>query len=140
MSRIGDAALQIKLTIDQQAQIDLIDLIVEEEGVSFQEAERIAKGQTIPVRPEWTLAFKVSGGWAALLFGEKNEKKRNEARELFRSSLTGSELQIFDNDPAWQYDGDKQQFYDHNYKSNKKSAKRGDFDKNDWKKRFNARN
>lgn len=136
MSRLKDAAIQIKLTIDQKSQIDLIDMIAEEEGVSFKEAEKIAKGQSVPVYPKWTLAFKACGGWAALLFGERNDKKREEARQMFRQSLNGSELYIFDNDPAWQYDNGKQGFYDQNYKSNKKKAKKGTFDKNDWKKRF----
>lgn len=136
MMGLKDMAVQLKLTIDQQAQIDLIEMIAEEEDVSFREAEKIAKGQSVPVYPKWTLAFKVTGGWSALLFGEKNDKKREEARQMFRQSLNGSELQIFDNDPAWQYDGGKQGFYDQNYKSNKKKAKKGTFDKNDWKKRY----
>lgn len=108
-------------------------MICEEEAVSFQEAERIAKGLSNPVIPKWTLAFKIVGGWAALIFGEKNEKKRNEARALFRQSLTADELQIFDNDPAWQYTGEKNDFYNTRMKSSKKKAKKGKMDKDDWK-------
>jgi len=115
-----DFATQVKLTIDQDAQIKYIEMIQEEEGCSFKDAELIAKGLTDPIRPEYTVGFKLVGTWSALIFQSKMKVQRDHYRSQFREMLTDPEKEIFDQD----YPDDLHDEYSKEYRKEKKAAKK----------------
>lgn len=117
---IKDFAIQVKLTVDQDAQIKYIDEICADEGVDFRTAELMAKGLSDPKRPDLTVGYKLVGSWAALIFQSKLKLERDKARFQFMELLDDAEKRVFeDNYPDSLHDEYMQQ-----YKKEKRKAKK----------------
>lgn len=137
MGRFKEGLIYFKKSVDQDSQIAFIDEVAAELGVDWREAERICKGTSDPLMPEYSLAYKLNGSFGPLILANRDKKKREEARAMFRELLTPEELEIFDNDPDCQFSENKAEFFEKSHKNGKKHAKKGKFNKNSWKNRMN---
>ena len=117
---IKEFATQVKLGVDQDAQIRFIEEIQKNEGIDFRSAELMAKGLSDPVRFDYTVGFKLVGAWAALIFQSKTKIQRDHYREQFRAMLSDPEKEIFDHD----YPDTLSDEYQKQYRKEKKAAKR----------------
>ncbi len=97
MGKLKDKVWDAKEQMAGVSRADFIQFVMKEEDVDYETAYYICIGRTDPREPEYTLGYKMADpSMMMAMFGQMRKKKREAAREEFRSMLEADELQLFE--------------------------------------------
>ena len=104
MGKIKDKATekaeQLQWELASAAQAKFYKQVMEWEHCDYETAVKMCTGESDPVRPDYTLGLKMSDPLLQLGMHMQGKKRREEAVERFRSTLTPEELELFDEQVA----------------------------------------
>lgn len=104
MGKIKDQAVEkaerLQWELASAAQAKFYNQVMEWEGCDYETAVKMCTGESDPIRPEYTLGLKLADPLLQLSMSFQGKKRRAEAVERFRSTLTPEELKLYDEQVA----------------------------------------
>lgn len=104
MGKIKDQAVEkaerLQWELASAAKAKFYNQVMEWESCSYEEAVKMCTGESDPIRPDYTLGLKLSDPLLQMSMSLQGKKRRAEAVERFRATLTPEELKLYDEEVA----------------------------------------